>query len=325
MKKIAIIGSGAYGIALSRVLSRNNINTTIYTKFDEEYDMLNEHREHKKVLPGIILEGNTSITNSLEDAIKNNDILVVAVPSEFLRVVIKEIKEHINEDHILCIATKGIENNTGKLPCEIVLEEFDIKKLCVLTGPSYAKEIALYQPTTVTLAGNDEESLAIIKGCFDSESFRIETTDDMIGSLVSGAFKNILAIGSGILYSIGAGDNTRATLITRGIRELGLLSEALGGQKETVYLSCGLGDLLTTCIGSLSRNLEFGKLIGQGKTKEEALEIQNKTVEGYTALIGAMLIIEKKQLNLPLIKGIADIVINGVNPNSLLESIAKPL
>jgi glycerol-3-phosphate dehydrogenase (NAD(P)+) len=325
MKKIAIIGSGAYGIALSRVLSRNNINTTIYTKFDEEYNMLKEHKEHKKVLPGIILEDNTNITKDLEHAVKNNEVIVIAVPSEFLRIVMQDLKQHLNENHIVCIATKGIENSSGKLPTEIVLEEIDIKKLCVLTGPSYAKEIALYQPTTVTLAGSDEESLSIIKACFDSDSFRIETTDDIIGSLVSGAFKNILAIGSGILYSLGAGDNTRATLITRGIKELGLLSEALGGKKETVYLSCGLGDLLTTCIGTLSRNLEFGKLIGSGKTKEEALEIQNKTVEGYTALIGAMLIIENKQLSLPLIEGIADIVINGHAPKKLLESISKPI
>lgn len=325
MKKIAIIGSGAYGIALSKVLGYNDINATIYTKFDDEYNMLVEQREHKKVLPGIMLGDNTKITNSIEDAVKNNDILVVAVPSDALRTVAQEIKEHLTGDHIICVVTKGIENKTGKLPHEVVLEEIDTNKICILTGPSYAKEIALHQPTTVTLAGNDEETLTIIKDCFDSDVFRLEMTDDMVGSLVSGAFKNILAIGSGILYAIEAGDNTRATFLTRGIRELGILSEALGGRRETVYLSCGLGDLLTTCIGSLSRNLEFGKLIGSGKTKEEALEMQNKTVEGYNALVGAMLIIKEKQLNLPVIEGIADIVINGKNPKILLDCISKPL
>jgi len=321
MRRVTIIGAGAYSIALSRILNTNGVKVTIYTKFADEEELLNRKRGNDRLLPGVKLMRDTEISNNLGESVKDCNIIILAVPSDATRLVLQDLKQFYN-DQVLCITTKGIEQSTGYFMNQVIKEELTINNLCVISGPSIASEIADFLPTVVTAAGK-KELTNLMNSYLANDKFEVEETTDMIGTLICGALKNVLAIGAGILSARNAGENALATMITNGLKEIGQFCQTLGGQAETVYLSCGLGDVIACCAGNLSRNNVFGVLIGEGHSVEEAITIQNKTIEGYTALAGARRIIRDNNLKAPIIETICEIVLDGTNPDLLLTAICK--
>lgn len=321
MKKVTILGAGAYSIALSKILDKNGAEVTLWTKFAAERELLERERGNEGLLPDVKLSENTDVSDDLERSTQGCDVIIIAVPSDAVRSVTQELKPFY-AGQILCIATKGIEQNTGYFMDQVVAEELPAARICALSGPSCASEIANFLPTAVTVAGA-KELTSVINEYFHNDRFKIEETTDIRGTLVCGALKNILAIGAGILMALEAGDNALATLITNGLKEIGAFQEALGGEKSTSYLSCGVGDVVTTCAGAMSRNKKLGVLIGEGKTAAEANEIQRKTVEGFTALDGAQKLIRENQLDLPIIQAICNIALNNDDLKSLINAVCK--
>ncbi|MDR0957466.1 MAG: NAD(P)H-dependent glycerol-3-phosphate dehydrogenase [Candidatus Nomurabacteria bacterium] len=321
MRKVTILGAGAYSIALSRILSKNGAKVTLYTKFAEEKELLDRERGNDKVLPNVKLMNNTSVSDNLEESVKDCELIIIAVPSNVVRSTMQDLKLFY-ASQILCIASKGVEQGTGYFMDQVIREEVSDAKLCALSGPSYAAEVSNFLPTVVTVAGASEAT-NLLSEYFSNNRFKVEQTTDVRGVLVCGALKNILAIGAGILSALDAGDDALTALITGGVREVGVFQSVLGGEHETVYLSCGIGDTVVTCAGGLSRNKELGKLIGQGKTVEEAIKVQGKTVEGYTALLGVKKIAIEKNLNLPILQTICNIVLDGEKTDLLSDAICK--
>lgn len=320
MKKVTILGAGAYSIALSRILNKNGVNVALYTKFTDEKELVERERGNEKLLPGVKLMDNTDISDNLEEAVSDSEIIISCVPSDATRSVMKELKPYYN-DQIICIATKGVEQDTGYFMDQIVTEELPNDNICALSGPSFASEIARFLPTTVTVAG-PKEFTSIVSSNLSNNRFKVEETTDLRGTLICGAFNNILAIGAGTLTVLKAGENALAALTTNGLKEIGIICKDSGGESNTAYLSCGVGEAAMKCVGSMSRNKRFGVLIGEGHSLESALRYCG-TVEGYAALKGAKKLMEEKQLNIPIIEAICDIVLNGADPRLLATAICK--
>ena len=321
MKKVTIVGAGAYALALSRVLDKNGVEVVLFTKIEAEKELLERERGNEEILPSVKIGDTTRVLMSADEAFDNTGVVVVALPSSVLRPIVSDLAEFVT-DKVVCLTTKGIEANSGKLMHEVMSEMIDISRLCALSGPSFALEIANFLPTVVTAAGGAEET-EVIRSCFENDKFKVEQTTDLAGVLACGAFKNVFAIGAGILAAKGAGSNALSSLITRGFCEMGVLCEALGGQRETMGLACGIGDLVTTCISELSRNRQFGILVGEGGGSSAHEQIHATTIEGYASLSGAMKVVRDSQLDLPIIKALDNIVNDSQPPELLLEAICK--
>jgi Glycerol-3-phosphate dehydrogenase len=321
MKKITLIGAGAYSLALSRILDKNGVDVTIFTMIADEKELLDRERKNNRILPDAGILEHTAISDNPEDAFSDDCLVIIALPSDVVRPVISSLARYLN-GKIICLTTKGVEAETGLLMHDVVNSILEGHKLCAISGPSIALEIANYLPTIVTAAGN-HECTSFLKDCFENSKFKVEQTDDLAGTLACGSFKNIYAIGAGILSAKGAGSNALASLITRANIEMSDIVEAVGGRRETMSLSCGIGDLVTTCTSTLSRNRRFGVLVGEEGLADATVNIKSTTVEGYTALIGAMRMVHEHQLSLPVAEAINSIARDNQSPGILLEAICK--
>ncbi|MCL1877104.1 hypothetical protein FWF74_03670 [Candidatus Saccharibacteria bacterium] len=319
MKKVTILGAGAYSIALSRILNGNGVDVTLYTKFTEEKELLERERGNEKLLPGVKLGDKTDVSDNIA-VVDDSELIVSCVPSDATRSVIGDLKPHYN-GQVICIATKGVEKETGYFMDQIITDELPDAKVCALSGPSFAAEIARFLPTAVTVAG-PKELTGIVSSYFSNDKFEIEETTDVRGALICGAFNNILAVGAGILVAENAGDNALATLTVNGLHEIGIICKDSGGENATAYMSCGLGEAAMKCVGSMSRNKRFGMLIGEGHPLDAVLA-DCGTVEGYRALKGAKKLIVADNLKAPVISTICDIVLDGANPDLLITAICK--
>lgn len=300
MTKTAIIGGGSWGTALARELALKNIDTRLYVRNEEQKEILRKTNINSRYLPNINLPDNLFYTSNLDEAIEGIDFLVLAVPTNSVREMLKALKEKIKEDVIIINVAKGIEMDTLKRISEISKELLPENKFVTLSGPTHAEEVTLDFPTTIVAASEDMESAKKVQNLFMSDTFRVYTNDDLLGVELAGALKNVIALANGILVGLGYGDNTMAALMTRGIAEITRLGTAMGAQPSTFLGLAGVGDLIVTCTSPHSRNRTCGKLIGEGKTVEEAIEEVGMVVEGIKTTSAAKKLSEQFKVDMPI-------------------------
>ena len=311
MSRVGIIGAGSWGTALSLVLANNGHSVEIWSIVESEIEMLKEKHEHIDKLPGVKLPDSITFTTDIEETIKNNDILVLAVPSVFTRSTAVKMAPFVKEGQIIVCVAKGIEENTLMTLSEIIMEEIPQCEVAVLCGPSHAEEVGKEIPTSLVAGAKKRATAELVQNTFMSEVLRVYTSPDVLGIELGGALKNVVALAAGIADGLGYGDNTKAALITRGITEIARLGTAMGGNFETFCGLTGIGDLIVTCASMHSRNRRAGILIGQGKTYEEAMKEVQMVVEGVYSAKAAMELSKKYDVQLPIIEQVNEVLFDG--------------
>ncbi len=304
MSSITVIGTGSWGTALAHLLCKNGHRLTMWSFFPEEIEMYREHHQNTDKLPGVILPDDVQYTNDLEEACRDKDLLVVAVPSPVLRSTAASMRPYVRDRQMIVNVTKGIEETTLMTMSEILEEEIPQANVAILSGPSHAEEVGRDLPTAIVAGAHDRETAVTVQNIFMSSVFRVYTSPDMRGIQLGAALKNVMALAAGIADGLGYGDNTKAALITRGCAELARLGKALHVQEQTVYGLSGIGDLIVTCASMHSRNRRAGILIGQGHTMEEAMKEVHQIVEGvYSAKAGKTLA-DRYGIDMPIIQAV---------------------
>lgn len=321
MSKVSVIGAGSWGTALAVLLHKNGHEVTVWSKFQAEIDMLNNEREHKDKLAGVKLPEDMIFTTDLESAIKDKELLVLAVPSPFTRSTSKMMSKYVAEGQIIVNVAKGIEENTVMTLSEIIEEEIPQAVVAVLSGPSHAEEVGRGIPTTVVIGAKKKSTAEFIRGLFMNEVFRVYISPDVLGIELGGSLKNVVALAAGIADGLGYGDNTKAALITRGIAEIGRLGVAMGGHVETFSGLTGIGDLIVTCASMHSRNRRAGMLIGQGKSMEEAMDEVKMVVEGVYSAKAAMQLAKKYDVQLPIIEQVNLVLFEGKSADEAVKDL----
>lgn len=313
---ITVIGAGSYGTALAILLARNGHNTILWGYDAIEIDALSQDRQNKKFLPDILFPDNLFIENNLKDAVSASPVILVVVPSHAFGEVLVKIKPFLRMDSKIVWATKGLEVDTGRLLQDVAKDVLGNETpLAVISGPTFAKEVAQGLPTAVTVASTNDQFLNELQQLFHcGKSFRVYSSKDFIGVQLGGAVKNVIAIGAGLSDGLGFGANARTALITRGLAEMMRLGEVLGADPITFMGMAGLGDLVLTCTDNQSRNRRFGMLLGQNKTIEEAKAIIAQVVEGCQNTKEVWLLAQKYHVDMPITEQIYQILYCNKNP-----------
>ena len=316
--KIGILGTGAYGLALSSILNFNKCEITMWTRFTEEKELLEKEKGNQKLLPGYKLGNDIKITNDVEECIKDKDLLVIAIPAAFIDSLCDDMAPYIKDNHIV-IATKGIEQETGLFINEILEKKLDTKNIAVISGPSFAIDIISQKPIGLSVASKSEETITLAKQAFQNSYVKLRETSDVIGVEICGSIKNVIALAAGILDGLGSNESTQAMLITEALHDMEEILDAFNCDRRTVLSYSGIGDLLLTCTSKKSRNFSFGHLIGT-KPSEEELDsyLKTTTVEGYYTLESIYRLLRDKQVSIPIIDLIYEIAVNKNNPELLL-------
>jgi len=296
--KISVLGSGGWGTALG-ILSYNcSHKTVIWGKFQDEIETIKTTLENP-LLKGVEIPENIVITSEIKK-IKNSDIVIIATPSFAVKETAQMISKYIDHKAIIVSVSKGFEKETLKRFSQIIKDELPNNPVVVLSGPSHAEEVGRKIPTSIVAASEDLDAAITVQDALSNKYFRIYTNTDVIGVEVGAALKNVIAVAAGIIKGMNLGDNTLAALITRGLAEMSLLGEALGGNRATFSGLSGIGDLVVTCTSEHSRNNAFGKLIGKGISVEEAKRAIG-TVEGYFATEAAQMLADKYDVEMPIV------------------------
>ena len=319
MKNIAIIGSGSWGVALATHLARCGNNIKIWSFAEEERDLINNERKCK-FLPKVELPENIKCSTDFEEVIKDAEFILHVTPSKFTRDTFRQYKQYVGQKPVI-INKKGFEKESLKTLDEVLKEELPDIRLGVLSGPSHAEEVSIAIPTVLVIASHDKEILSLIQDTFMCPEMRIYTSDDVKGVELGGALKNIIAFCAGVASGIGLGDNTFAALITRGLNELTRLGVELGGEKETFYGLSGLGDLIVTCLSEHSRNRRAGKLIGQGKTIEEAKKEVGMVIESIDNIEVAYELGKKHNVYMPIVETVYQVIYDKLDPKVAVNNL----
>ncbi|MGA1861956.1 NAD(P)-dependent glycerol-3-phosphate dehydrogenase [Deferribacter thermophilus] len=320
---IAVIGAGSWGTALANLLADNGHNIVLYAKEKEIVDSINENNENIIYLKGIKLNKNIKC-KSFEDLSDDHEKIVWVVPTQFTRECIEYFKDKLIGKDII-VATKGIEIKSKKFVNNIFREYLNIE-VSVISGPSFAKEVANRMPTAVSIGSNNLKIAGYWQKIFSNNYFRCYTTDDVIGLEVGGALKNVIAIATGISDGLGFGNNARAGIITRGLREITRLGLKLGGKLETFMGLAGVGDLVLTCTGELSRNRSVGIEIGKGKKINEILKGMKMVAEGVYTVKAAFELAKDLDVEMPISEEVYNIIYNDKNPlQSFKDIMERPL
>ncbi len=308
--KICILGTGAYGLALAVSLNRNN-DITMWTKFEEEKNIIDSKHMYERVLPKVIIPNNIYITTSIEEAVRDKDLIIIAIPVKFIDNTCKDLKKYYN-NQCLCIASKGIDD-TLLFMHQILEKYFPINNITVISGASFAIDTVKEYPIGLTVAGKNGIAIDKVKLAFSNTNIRLQETNDMIGVEICGSIKNVVALGCGILDGIGVTESTKAKFITEALQGIVSLIQACGGNYKTVISYSGIGDLILTCTSSKSRNFSLGKIIAtqdKGLIKEY---INNHTVEGLNTLNTIIRLMNTVNLDIPIFRNIHNVIYNNVN------------
>lgn len=312
MKKIAVIGSGSWGVALSMHLASMGHIVKIWSFAEEEANLINKERKCV-FLPEITIPENITCYTNFEEALEDTNLIIHVTPSKFVRNIIKQYKHLVKEQPIVMCA-KGFERETLNSLDEIIEEELPNHPYAVLSGPSHAEEVSKQIPTAMVVAAKDETLQEEVRSTFMNEKMRIYTSFDIKGVELGGALKNIIAFCAGIAAELGLGDNSFAALITRGLTEISRLGVKMGGKQDTFYGLTGLGDLIVTCLSEHSRNRRAGKLIGAGKTIEETRQIVGMTIESIDNIEVAYELSKIYNVDMPIVHAVYDVLYNGLDP-----------
>ncbi|MFH1782680.1 MAG: NAD(P)H-dependent glycerol-3-phosphate dehydrogenase [Candidatus Omnitrophota bacterium] len=313
--KIGVLGDGGWGTALAVLLSNKGYDVSLWGIFKENIDAINNNKENKKFLPGVKIPPSIQVSCDLKASVSGRDLVVLAIPSRFLREVLDKNKDIFNGiDPIYVSVVKGLEDKTLKRMSQVIDEILGDVKLCVLSGPSIAPEVARNIPTTVVISSNKKDLDLKIRDVFGTERFRVYTNNDLVGVELGGSLKNIIAIAVGISDGLGFGANTKAALLTRGLIEMSRLGERLGAYPETFNGLTGLGDLITTSISKEGRNRGFGEEIGKGKDPKEFLKNSVMEIEGAWSVKAAVELGKRHNIDLPITKEVYSVIFENKSP-----------
>ncbi len=303
VNSICVVGAGSWGTALANLLAEKGYNVDLWVREQEVLAQIREDKENKVFLPGVRLSDNIRPVDTYEKAVRGKEIVMMAVPSHAFRRVLSELSPYLSPEAILLSVTKGIENETLMVMSEVsrdVIPQRDEKRFACLAGPSFAKEVSRRLPTAVTIACKDLRVSQMLQEVFYTEFFRVYASDDIIGVQLGGALKNVIAIAAGACDGLNFGHNARAALITRGLAEITRLGIAMGANPLTFAGLAGMGDLVLTCTGDLSRNRTVGLKIGKGYTIEKITKGMKMVAEGVKTAYSAYELSKKIQVEMPI-------------------------
>lgn len=326
MQRIGVLGAGTWGMALARMLANSNHVVTVWSALEREITEFSASRKHPN-LPGMVIPESIHFTKSIQEVCENKDILLMAVPSVFVRSTATQMRPFVADGQIIVDVAKGIEADSLLTMTEVIKDEInadkkhDHVKLVALSGPTHAEEVARDLPTTIVSACEDIEAAQAVQDIFMNSCMRVYTNTDIIGVELCGAMKNIIALAAGISSGLGYGDNAKAAIITRGMAEVTRLGMEMGCQEQTFRGLAGIGDLVVTATSVHSRNNRAGNLIGQGYTPEAAIKEVGMVVEGINAIPAAMKLAERYQVELPIIEAVNSIVNQGANTKDVVNGL----
>ena len=323
-KSVAVLGAGSWGTALAIHLARAGVDVRLWGNHPQHIEQLQRDRSNERYLPGIEFPPTLTLYTRLEEALKGELLVLVVIPSHAFRSFFHESSNLFHEDMSIAWASKGVEAGTGKLLHEVISEEIpQCKKLAVISGPTFAGEVARDMPTAITVASDTEAVANEWRDCLHTGYFRAYTSDDMAGVELGGALKNVLAIAAGIADGLGFGANSRAALITRGLTELMRLGEAMGCKRETFMGLAGLGDLVLTCTDDQSRNRQTGLLLARGLNKQEIAAEIGQEIEGVRTSQEAIRLAKKYNVELPIIEQVHKVLYEGFHPHDAVRILLE--
>ncbi|SHG64563.1 NAD(P)H-dependent glycerol-3-phosphate dehydrogenase [Virgibacillus chiguensis] len=323
MARVAVLGAGSWGTALSIVLADNGHDVRLWTHRPEQAKKINNTKRNEQYLDTDI-PASVIAYSDLKQAIQDAVAIVFVVPTKAIREVAKQLDQLVEPDTTIIHASKGIEPVTLKRVSQMISEElskFTEEEIVVLSGPSHAEEVALRQPTTVTVSSIEPEHAKIAQDLFINESFRVYTSPDVIGIEFGGALKNIIALGAGISDGLGYGDNAKAALMTRGLAEIARLGTSLGANPLSFLGLPGVGDLIVTCTSAHSRNWRAGNLLGKGHKLDDVLEQMGMVVEGVRTVQAAYQFAKEQQVEMPITEGIFQLLFEDKSPKDIVGQL----
>lgn len=319
MKKIAIIGSGSWGVALGIHLASMGNNVKIWSFSQQEADLINNEKKCK-FLPKAVIPDNVVCFTNYKDVIEGADFILHVTPSKFTRDIVKQYKQFVDcKNQPIIICSKGIEKDTALTLDDVIKQEIPDARIGALSGPSHAEEVSLALPTLLVATSKEKEIQDLVQETFMNEKMRVYTSDDIKGVELGGALKNIIAFCAGVAAGLGYGDNAFAALITRGLSEIRRLGVKMGAESSTLYGLSGLGDLIVTCLSEHSRNRKAGKLIGQGKSIEETKQEVGMTIESIDNIEVAKRLSQELDISMPIVDAVYDILYNKLDPNEAVN------
>ncbi|HEU4720610.1 MAG TPA: NAD(P)H-dependent glycerol-3-phosphate dehydrogenase [Gemmatimonadaceae bacterium] len=311
VRETAVVGAGAWGTALADLLARNGHPVVLWAHEPDVAASINAEHENHRFLSGARLAPAVRATTDLADALDGASLVCLATPSHVLRSIVRRGVAHLARGATICVASKGIEVGSLELMSDVVAEEAPGHPIVALSGPSFAAEVVAQQPTAIVAASDDEAASAMVQEAFSNTHFRVYTHDDIIGVELGGSLKNVMAVAAGIVEGVGLGFNSRAALITRGLAEMTRLGNALGAKPATFAGLAGMGDLVLTCTGSLSRNRAVGVAVGRGATLAEALAGKETIAEGVTTTRSAHALAAREGVEMPIVATVHRILFDG--------------
>lgn len=320
MSYISVIGAGSWGTTLASHLVQKDYDVSLWARETEVAAEINEKSRNSVYLPDLSLPPGLKATNSIEEAVKKSRYILNVVPTQFTRSVFREAARYLSNDAVIISASKGLEQGT-LLTVSDILQEVTGKRIAALSGPSFAKEVIKKLPTAVTLASSDIATGLLLQEIFNSGNFRVYTHNDVVGVELGGALKNVVAIASGICDGLGLGHSARAALITRGLVEISRLGEAMGADPKTFAGLSGLGDLVLTCTGPLSRNYTVGVNLGKGLKLKEILTCTKSVAEGVATAQSAFELAQKKGIEMPIVEQVYKVLYEGKDPETAVLSL----
>ena len=320
--RIGVIGAGAWGTALSNLLAEKGYVVDLWVREQDVYDQIKTNQMNETFLPGITLAPQLNPVRTFKEALSNKDIILIVVPSHFFRKVLTDMKPYLTKNSSLVTATKGIENDTLKIMSKVaedILPTEYAEYFSCLAGPSFADEVARHLPTAVTIACRDLDRAEWLQNVFSTDYFRVYTSDDVIGIQLCGALKNVIAIATGASDGLYFGLNARAALITRGLAEITRLGVAMGANPMTFAGLSGMGDLILTCTGDLSRNRTVGLKIAQGMSLEEITSGVDTVAEGIKTALSAYELAKKMDVDMPITTQVYEVLYMGKDPTQAVR------
>lgn len=317
---IAILGTGIYGLAIASILAKNKHNITMWSESKEKIQEYNQTKNLKTIAPNYKLPKNIKVVGDYEKALKDAEIVFICSGSKFVDKVTNDIKDYINSEITFCIASKGLDENTGSLLSDILRKNLNTKNICVISGPTFAVDILNNEPVALALASTNKTSAQKVYDALNCDFLKLRMSKDIIGVQICGSVKNIIAIASGILGGLGYSESTQAFLINESLHDIKHLIKYMGGKPKTILSFAGVGDLLMTSMSKKSRNYSFGEVIGRTNDINKINDfLDTHTVEGYFTLKTVVKLLEKKNIDIPIIYLINDIVDGKIEAKELAE------
>jgi glycerol-3-phosphate dehydrogenase (NAD(P)+) len=326
MVAISIIGAGSWGTALALTLGRDGRPIQLWAYESEVVESIRLRRENEIYLPGVRLPESISVTNILGEALEGAGIVLTVIPSHFCRALYQQMLPHLNPGMTFVSATKGLDTEHLMRMSEVILATVGSRfqpRLCVLSGPSFAKEVARGDPTAVVVASDDIDAATLVQNEFSSRTLRLYTSTDVVGVELGGAVKNVIAIAAGVIEGLGLGHNPTAALITRGLAEITRLAMACGARRETLAGLAGVGDLTLTCTGTLSRNRTVGVELGKGRKLAEIISSMRMVAEGVKATKATVALAERHSVEVPITRQVSRILDGVVSPREAIRELME--